>query len=147
MIFALLKDFADHALSRDFVELREERSSEAQPRCASVRPELEWMPSERELSLVFFVPGASASNTRVCWDAEVRTLSVWVRLVASGTHDFDWYAVLRLPPDIEGAKSRCTLKNGVLRVRAPREDTPGSTGLSLLAMFSDRALLSAACGA
>jgi hypothetical protein len=144
-----LVQFADQALSYvrhgSTLPLQQGRAPGERPGHASEAPEVERCPGLGELRLLVRVPGATRENTLVCWDAPVHALCVRVARDAAGEHD--WYAELRLPANIAGEKSRCVLsKEGVLRIRAPEEDTPASTGLVLLATIAPPEPL-AACGA
>lgn len=149
-MFNRLMHFAGHALSYvwegETLELQQGRAPGERPGRFTDTPDVQLVPGAGEWKFLFQVPGAGSKNTLVCWDEDVHTLCVRVTRAAADEHDL--YAEVRLPANVAGAKSRCVLlKEGVLRVRAPEEDTPASTGLVLLERISEPAGLLFACEA
>jgi HSP20 family protein len=96
-------------------------------------PALDLFENQSEFRLVVDVPGATPSNTHVAWN-DFDTLSVRVQRAASAPgapslseyEESDWYREIVLSPDVDGTKSRSTVRDGVLTIRMPKRRTLSS---------------------
>ena len=95
-------------------------------------PELRIDEQQRRIELSFRMAGAVAESTRVFWDEEQQLLVVHAAAPCSSDEP-DWYAEVSLGSDVEGSRARAFVRDGTLRVVAPRVDSRPVTGLPLLA--------------
>ena len=117
------------------------------------RPDLRVIDHQRQVEFSFRVTGAEVESTHLAWDEETQTLIVHAipdqrgRIGSAlehtgrepnareqGTLDAPaWYAEVRLDSDLDGRRAEAFLKDGTLRVFAPRVDSMPMTALPLLA--------------
>ena len=104
------------------------------------QPRLRVVERERRVEFELQVAGAEAESTRVYWNHEAQSLTVYARPFnreGAATHESDalsgrdWYAEITLPSDLDGARAEAFLKDGTLRIVAPRSDCEPLTGLPL----------------
>lgn len=111
------------------------------PSPRSQRPELAFIEREREVEIALQLAGAIAESTRVHWDEEAHTLVICAiarRSEAAADHAAaeetdEWYAEVPVSGDVDGARAEARLKDGTLRIVAPRVDSQPLSGLPLFA--------------
>src|SRR3954464_10102257 len=135
MLVEQFSDLAGRVLAgirgRTPIPVQKARVPGPRPAFPALTPEVDVKPNRSTVSVVTRVPGATPENVLVFWDEEISCLCVRVDRAGTAAATHDWYEEIPLPVTVDGAKSVCTLDNDMLRVRAPLEDTPASTGLTL----------------
>jgi len=119
------------------------RHSTLTPRRPWQRPEQHVIDHGRQVEFTFQVPDAVAESTRLAWDEESHTLLVHA---LADNREHAWYAEVRMANDLDGSRAEAFLKEGTLRVFAPRIDSMPLTGLPLLAWtqaYSDSSFVAA----
>jgi len=116
-----------------------DRAPGPRPGCPASAPDVEITPGAATVDVTCNVPGATPENVLVCWDDECSLLCIRVARRATRGTPHDWYVEVRLPPTVDGANSKCTLRGTRLRVSAPLEDTPASTALAIRTFFEQTA--------
>lgn len=104
-------------------------------------PELQIIEHERRVEFALHLAGAEADSTRIGWSEETQTLSIHAAVASEESNSSahaagnpsgrDWYAEVRVPSDVDGSRAKAFLKDGSLRIIAPRIDWRPLTGLPL----------------
>lgn len=104
------------------------------------RPQLRISEHERGLEFELHLAGAQADTTRVYWSEHEQTFTVHalarygepgIFTRADTANNQDWYIELPVPGDVDGSHAEAFLRNGILRIVAPRADVLPLTGLPL----------------
>ncbi|HKO46129.1 MAG TPA: Hsp20/alpha crystallin family protein [Polyangiaceae bacterium] len=97
-------------------------------------PKYQVLSGMSEVTIRFEVPGATPEATELRWDSALRTLTLEVALPERRGH---LTAVLGFTTDVDGAKGKGALKDGMLVVRLPRRDIDTLTGLPELLQLTN----------